>query len=197
MSFSGRNSGYNCGNAFHHQFGHFWALNDVTVAVRNRTSQIFLDFFLNVDFFTECFLVLGTVHTWTFKSRQSLRVLTGLPREQNIENVLVWRTRRRTSWWTRWGRGPGKCWPGACGSPRHYRRSSAAQSWGSVPCAASSQPLSVGFPRWNKKTYETKDHHKIWEILPYSTSGQNLSNFSVVFWSKRFFQKDILKLTDL
>ena len=28
-------------------------------------------------------------------------------------------------------------------------------------------------------------------------AGQNLSNFSLVFWSKRFFQKDILKLTDL
>ena len=28
-------------------------------------------------------------------------------------------------------------------------------------------------------------------------SGQNLSNFLVVFWSKRFFQQDILKLTDL
>ena len=35
------------------------------------------------------------------------------------------------------------------------------------------------------------------KIVPYSTSGQNLSNFSVVFWSKQFFQKDILKLTDL
>ena len=28
-------------------------------------------------------------------------------------------------------------------------------------------------------------------------AGQNLSNFSLVFWSKRSFQKDILKLTDL
>ena len=28
-------------------------------------------------------------------------------------------------------------------------------------------------------------------------TGQNLSNFLLVFWSKRFFQKDILKLTDL
>ena len=27
--------------------------------------------------------------------------------------------------------------------------------------------------------------------------GQNLSNFSLVFWSKRWNQKDILKLTDL
>ena len=27
--------------------------------------------------------------------------------------------------------------------------------------------------------------------------GQNLSNFSLVFWSKRWHQKDILKLTDL
>ena len=27
--------------------------------------------------------------------------------------------------------------------------------------------------------------------------GQTLSNFLLVFWSKRFFQKDILKLTDL
>ena len=44
MSFSEGNSGYNCGNAFHHQFGHFRALNDVTVAVKNRTSQVFLDF---------------------------------------------------------------------------------------------------------------------------------------------------------
>ena len=47
MIFSGRNQGYNCGSAFHHQFDHFWALNDVTVAVRNRTSQIFLELFID------------------------------------------------------------------------------------------------------------------------------------------------------
>ena len=45
----------------------------------------------------------------------------------------------------------------------------------------------------------------VWTKIPpknlidsaHKLSGQNLSNFSVVFWSKRFFQKDILKLTDL
>ena len=47
MIFSGRNQGYNCGSAFLHQFDHFWALNDVTVAVRNRTSQIFLELFID------------------------------------------------------------------------------------------------------------------------------------------------------
>ena len=34
-------------------------------------------------------------------------------------------------------------------------------------------------------------------ISEYILAGQNLSNFSLVFWSKRFFEKDILKLTDL
>ena len=42
MIFSGRHQGYNCGNAFHHQFDHFWALNDVTVAVRSRFSIFFV-----------------------------------------------------------------------------------------------------------------------------------------------------------
>ena len=32
---------------------------------------------------------------------------------------------------------------------------------------------------------------------PCILAGQNLSNFSLVFWSKRLQQKDSLKLTDL
>ena len=44
---------------------------------------------------------------------------------------------------------------------------------------------------WNKIT------SKILIVSALALSGQKLSNFSLVFWSKRRLQKDILKLTDL
>ena len=43
----------------------------------------------------------------------------------------------------------------------------------------------------------TKIPTKFLIISALALSGQKLSNFSLVFWSKRWLQKDILKLTDL
>ena len=43
----------------------------------------------------------------------------------------------------------------------------------------------------------TKIPTKILIVSALALSGQKLSNFLLVFWSKRRLQKDILKLTDL
>ena len=53
----------------------------------------------------------------------------------------------------------------------------------------------------SKYVYEiivwTKIPTKILIVSALALSGQKLSNFLLVFWSKRRLQKDILKLTDL